>query len=370
MDRDDYNSKLSEMLSDTTTYKKLNHDPSAALERKMNSTLLGLNRSGQIPDRLYHRLRSSSGSTPRIYGLPKIHKQDVPLRPIVSFYSSPTYQLSKHLSSLLSPFVGKTLSYVRNSREFAQFIINQELEDGEVLISFDVVSLFTSVPIDLALKVVRDRLEHDETLHERTYLDSENIISLLDLCLNATYLQFQNVVYWQVHGTAMGSPVSVTITNLVMEDIEQRALSTFRTPLQFWKRYVDDTCTAIQPCIIEEFHQHLNSIEPSIQFTYEIEQNNQLPFLDNRQDDCSILTSVFRKSTHTDRYLHFNSHHPQLHKQSVVRTLFSRAESLSSCPLKSIEELHVSKALQDNGYPERFIHSRLTTLTLPYLKGP
>ena len=106
----------------------------------------------------------------------------------------------------------------------------------------------------------------------------------------------------------------------------------------------------------------------------------------NRQDDSSILTSFFRKSTHTDRYLHFNSHHPQSHKQSVVRTLFSRAESLSSCPSsKSIEELHVSKALQDNGYPERFIHSSrlrrprptspvetegLTTLTLPYLKGP
>ena len=162
---------------------------------------------------------------------------------------------------------------VRNSHEFAQFIINQELEDDEVLIS---VSLFTGVPIDLDLKVVRDQLEHDETLHERTYLDSENIISLLDLCLNATYLQFQNVVYQQVHGTAMGSPVSVIITNLVMEDIEQRALSTFRTPLWFWKRYVDDTCTAIQPCIIEEFHQHLNIIKPSIQFTYEIEQNNQL----------------------------------------------------------------------------------------------
>ena len=134
----------------------------------------------------------------------------------------------------------------------------------------------------------------------------------------------------------MGSPVSLTITNLVKEDIEQRALSTFRFPLRFWKRYVDDTCTAIQPCIIEEFHQHLNSIKPSIQFTYEIEQNNQLPFLDillNRQDDGSILTSVFRKSTHMDLYLHFNSHHPQSHKQSVVHVLFFRAESLSSCAL-------------------------------------
>ena len=98
-----------------------------------------------------------------------------------------------------------------------------------------------------------------------------------------------------------------------------------------------------------------------------------------------LSTSVFRKSTHIDWYLHFNSQHPQSYKQSVVRILFSRAESLSSCPsLKFIKELHVSKALQDNCYSEKLIHSTrlprtcptsspetggLTTLTLPYLKG-
>ena len=131
---------------------------------------------------------------------------------------------------------------------------------------------------------------------------------MLELCLNASYLQFQNVVYQQVHGIAMGSPVSVTIANLVMEDIEQYRV--------------------INP----NLHTKLNG--------------NQLPFLDillNRQDDGSILPSVFRKSTHTDRYLQFNSHHPQSHKQSLVHTLFSKAESLSFCPLlKSIEELHIS----------------------------
>ena len=93
MDRQDYESKLSTMLNDTSTYKKLNRDPSAALEKKMNSLLLQLNRSEQIPDRLYQRV------TPRIYGLPKVHKPDVPLRPIVSFYTSPTYQLSTLLMS-------------------------------------------------------------------------------------------------------------------------------------------------------------------------------------------------------------------------------------------------------------------------------
>ena len=362
MDHRDYESKLSTMLNDTSTYKKLNRDPSAALEKKMNSLLLQLNRSEQIPDRLYQRLRSSSGVTPRIYGLPKVHKPDVPLRPIVSLYTSPTYQLSRHLSTLLTPLVGKSPSHVRNSRDFVNFITEQQLNQ-EVLVSFDVVSLFTNVPMDLAVRVTKEKLEQDDTHHERTYLDLDNIISLLELCLNATYLQFQQNVYQQIQGTAMGSPVSVTVANLVMEDIEERALESFHTPILFWKRYVDDTCTAILPELLQEFHQHLNSIEPSIQFTCEVEEDGQLPFLDvllSKEDDGRISTSVYRKPTHTDHYLHFSSHHPQSHKQSVLRTLFSRAASLSSSSLvRSTEEVHISEALQDNGYPRKFINYNL-----------
>ena len=113
MDRDKYNEKILAMLSDEDVYRQLKSDPTAGLERKMNSTLLNLNKCS--------RLRSSGGLTPRFYGLPKIHKQNVPLRPIVSFYTSPTYQLSKHLLYILTPLVGNTQSAVRNSKHFVDF---------------------------------------------------------------------------------------------------------------------------------------------------------------------------------------------------------------------------------------------------------
>lgn len=117
----------------------------------------------------------------------------------------------------------------------------------------------------------------------------------------------------------MGSPVSVTVANLVMEDVEQQALSSFQStgPL-FWKRYVDDTCTAIHLDVIDMFHQHINNIEPSIQFTCEIEQDNQLPFLDIllTKHNETISTSVYRKKSHTDQYLQFSSHHPLSHSLS------------------------------------------------------
>ena len=79
----------------------------------------------------------------------------------------------------------------------------------------------------------------------------------------------------------MGSPVSVTVANIVMEDIEERALATCSLHPPFWKRYVDDTLTALPRDQIEQFHQHINSIEPSIQFTIE-ESNGSIPFLDTR----------------------------------------------------------------------------------------
>ena len=91
-------------------------------ERKMNALLLQLKKKGSIAQNLYNLLRSSGGSTPLLYGLPKIHKPDVPLRPIVSFVQSPTYQLSKHLTRILSPLIGNTDSSVLNSVEFSSFI--------------------------------------------------------------------------------------------------------------------------------------------------------------------------------------------------------------------------------------------------------
>ena len=126
----------------------------------------------------------------------------------------------------------------------------------------------------------------------------------------------------------------------------------------------------------------------SIQFTCEIQEDGQLPFLDiklKKEDDGTISTSVFRKKTYTDQYLQFSSHHPLAHKRSVVRTLFSRASSLSSSLVqRSLEEKHIFNALRTNGYHKNLIQRRSTSqrseteetmekpaarVTLPYVQG-
>lgn len=89
------------------------------------------------------------------------HKQDVPLRPIISFVSLSTYQLSKFLASVLSPIGGLSDQHVRNSQHFTQFVTTQKLRDTEVLVSFNVVSLFTQIPTNRAIQVTRQRLLND-----------------------------------------------------------------------------------------------------------------------------------------------------------------------------------------------------------------
>ena len=121
------------------------------------------------------------------------------MRPIVSFYTSPTFNLSKYLVRLLSPLVGNTSSAIRSSKDFASFIQQERLSRNEILVSFDAVSLFTRIPVGLALDVVRKRLEEEEeSLSSRTSLNIDDIISLLALCLNATYFVFRDVIDQQI----------------------------------------------------------------------------------------------------------------------------------------------------------------------------
>ena len=91
-------------------------------------------------------------------------------------------------------------------------------------------------------------------------------MDLLNLCLTSTYYQYNGKHYKQLHGTAMGSPVSVVVAEIVMKNIEEQALATYTL------RYVDDTFTAIHKDGIDDFHEHLNRQNADIEFTKEIEE--------------------------------------------------------------------------------------------------
>ena len=121
--------------------------------------------------------------------------------------------------------VGKSSHHISSTHDFVEQVKHITLGPGECLSSHDVSAMFTSVPVDPALKVIKDLLEKDPTLKDRTVPPVEDIILLLEFCLNHMCFSFQDQFYEQVKGVAMGSLVSF-IANLYMEYFEQMTLST------------------------------------------------------------------------------------------------------------------------------------------------
>ena len=148
----------------------------------------------------------------------------------MSSCGSVTYGVAKELAKILKPLVGKSPHHITSTQDFVEQARHIKLEPGECLSSYDVSALFTSVPIDPALNIIKDLLDKDNTLKERTVMEVRDIILLLKFCLKNTYFSFQGQFYEQVEGAAMGSPVSPIVANLYMEYLEQKALSTACTP--------------------------------------------------------------------------------------------------------------------------------------------
>ena len=223
-------------------------------------------------------------------------------------------------------------------------------------------SLFTNVPIDKTLEVIGNKLINDQSLEERSILSPEQITKLVEVCLKTTYFVYNSEYYEQLEGAAMGSPVSPIVANIFMEHFEEIALdSRFR----LWRRYVDDVFCIIKRSNVETELVYLNSLFPSITFTVEKEQDGTLPFMDvlvSRLVDGSMMTSVYRKPTHTDRYLSYNSNHPPHVKRGVIKSLLNRARDISSQSTLGSEIEHVRIALEANGYPRSLINKEETIL--------
>ncbi len=224
MDSSEYEQKVKDMLSDTKTYEVLKSDPTNKCKKELMATLTRLLNESKISQDQYDHLRPSGEVIPRLYATPKIHKPNNPLRPIVDYTGSIGYNTSRALADILNPIVGVTEHHVSNSFELAEELCDVIIEEDEQFISHDVVSLFTNTPIDECLNIIRDRLDKDQDLKNRTLLNVDDIMELMKFILTTTYFTFRGTIYKQKFGAAMGSPVSPLTANIFMEWLEQNAI--------------------------------------------------------------------------------------------------------------------------------------------------
>ena len=197
--------------------------------------------------------------------------------------------------------------HVHNTRDFVEQLKDVRLKQGECIISYDVTALFTSVPIQPVLNIIKQRLANDKDLQERTTMSISHITNLLEFCLNSTSFVYEGQFYQQLEGAAIGSPLSPIVANIFMEKFEEEALETAPHPPRLWKRYVDDTFVIQEEQYKNEFFQHINSLDENIKFTTETTKaDGSMPFLDTLvtpQSDGSLETTFYRKLNHTNQYL-------------------------------------------------------------------
>ena len=147
-------------------------------------------------------------------------------------------------------------------------------------------------------------------------------------------LLFLAKFYEQVEGAAMGSPVSPIVANLYMEYVEQKALSTAPNPPRFWCRFVEDTFAIHKEVNKQGFIQHINSVDLAVKFTVEdIKEDGSIPFLNTivkPEADGTLSITLYRKPTHTDQYLQWDSHHHLSAKFSVICALSLRPQQCAA----------------------------------------
>ena len=293
--RSDYNNDLEMMLQDESKFRLLKEDPTIKRENKLIQHLLKLKKDGDITEQFYKKVRPNGSQPARLYGLPKVHKNNHPLRPICSSVNAYNYKLASELASIISPYAVSDFS-VKNTFKFVEEI-NQLSYPESFLCSFDVSSLFTMIPLDETIEITLDYVFENKEKVEG--LSRTKFKKLLVMATKETNFIFNNKVYDQIDGVAMGSPLAPILANVFMRKFEENAILSYpgERP-RYYRRYVDDSFLIFKSQNeVAPFFTYMNSLHPNIKFTMEKEANGTIAFLDVK------VTKVHEKfQTNTESY--------------------------------------------------------------------
>ena len=326
LDRTDYVNKMYTLLNDVDTYERLISDPLERINAHFHKKIRDLFGKNQT---MIDKFRSMNAKLPYLYGTVKTHKDGYPMRPIISTVGTVSYELSKYLVHLLQPLVGTiSNSHVHNSTQFVDMLQRCIPAPDDVMVSFDVKSLFTCVPINDVLDFLRVELSKYALT-----LPVWIVLELIQLCVVDTCFTFNGEFFKQKFGMQMGNCLSPVMSSIYMEYFELRIANAIIPENVFWKRYVDDTFVILKSFHnIDEIVEHLNDLVPSIKFTVEKEENKSIAFLDVTviRHENSFKFKVYRKSTNNNLIINAHSTHSESVKQSSLRSMFLRAHHICS----------------------------------------
>lgn len=321
MNKKDYETKVYTQLRDIKVYTPLKEDDSQNVKIKSDKLLKTLLDNNSITDKQYHNLTNYSVKPPIFYGIPKIHKKNNPLRPIVSQINGPTYKLNQYIHELLLVAESEIPYLFKDTTAFLQLIEHhKEVNNNTILVTMDVVSLYTNIPHQEAIKFVTEHYE-DTLQHWHLYdtkvlkIKPDFLRQLLDLMLSNCTLEFNQEYYSQNYGTPMGAPASVRIANIFMYKFLLAFLNSYTGHIPpFIGRLIDDLFFIWHKDTEElfYFYEQLNKFHNTIKFeiTYSTSKVN---FLDTTVyiENGLIKTTLYTKPTDRKQYLSYHSCHPK-----------------------------------------------------------
>lgn len=357
MDKLEYVEKMTEIFTNKE-YQQLSKDPTKKIEGDIGNILK--KHVVELGKQTKTYLMPSYSKPPHAFGQPKVHKINVPMRPIISGRNSPNMKLSKFLLNCIKP-LGKTMNYrIKDTIEFAEVIKNYKLQPEDRMYSFDVKDMYPSVPIEETIKIIENIIIKDPLILGENTLKTDTLIDLLKVCLNNNYFQFEEKFYFQNSGLPMGSCLSSILSDIFMANFEESFIEQSVLKPNVWCRYVDDVFIIWSHGDekMEEFFNEANLRHPNIKFTIEREEEERINFLDFTIDRSNAIlgTKVFRKATHTNQYINFRSNHSNIIKESTIKCLVNRARTHCSNDTNLNQELEtIKEAFLMNGYPNRQI---------------
>ena len=368
---------LRKELNSKPYYEKVEQDVLKIAKTKIKSILEEAHDNEIISKEEFTAMNPESKKPGKFYATFKVHKPHKenelpPLRPIVSASGSITENISLFVEHHIKDLANKHDSYLKDTPDFLRKVedINnkEQLPENVILVTMDVSSLYTNIPQDEGIECTREALEKRD---DKT-VPTEFIIRLLELALKWNIFEFDNELFLQIIGTAMGTRPAPAYANMFMakqmdEKIIEKIVEFRGLDIIFFKRFLDDLFFIFSGStkMLHLFHEELNQIHPNIKLTMEhtfilnekdpcqCKQKHSLPFLDTSLsiEKRKICVDLYRKPTDRNMYLLPSSCHPPHNTKNIPFSLALRIVRICSDPDvrdKRLEELKY--LLSDRNY--------------------
>ena len=417
MSESDYMERLNQILDgrqfEKITSKNTKKDYAIKLEDALNKKLVALRRNNEISEDFYQSVKATGSQPARLYGLAKVHKNQTPLRPVLSLPGSCYANLDKRLAAMFQQVEGANIE--TSTKQIKDSLSSITLAEDEEIISLDVVSLYTNVPVDEAIDLAVGRLYSND--NTRPEMSKGTFKKLLQLTVKNVSFWANNQWYLQKDGVAMGAALAVILANIwlkqfeytlsrdspllenatecgicksevtwernaiccdicnrwyhrqcvgislrELKELEDREWNCDRHTEQETKlfaRYMDDIIRCIRKSDIERLMTSVNKLHQNLQFTVEKEDDGKIAFLDMQIHHVSnsIKTSWYSKPTDTGLILSFRACAPIRYKKNIIEGTIHRINnSTSTC---TDFHMGLEKAIETweaNQYPPAFYH--------------